>query len=278
MDLPCEVNLINYKKHLTIMRRAGKPREKARRAFWRVMTRESGFPDTHYGKTHIIDKYVFAMRWMPNEGHIVDVGVGTGYGVKHSGAQERFVGADYNRHALKLAASENPEMKGRLVLADASKGLPFSGVAGITAFEILEHLNEKGKEKLVQEAKRALRNGGVFVMSTPLSFGPIKSLNIYHFGKEPSLERVRELLEKNFGRVEYFGLGEMPQSIAKKLAVRAQELVSSVDALNLRKMLIPKKLRSRFLYNVSGKNEILSLNDYLRQGRLPRNIIAVATK
>lgn len=260
------------------MQRARKPPGKVRRAFWRIMARESGFPDTHYGKTHIIDKYVFAMRWMPPDGYIVDVGVGTGYGVKHSGAPERFVGVDYNKHALRFAASENPELEKRLVLADASRGIPFKGVAGITAFEILEHLDAKGKEKLVQEVKRALRNGGVFVMSTPLSFGPIKSLNIYHFGKEPTLEHVKEMLERNFSRVEYFGLGEMPRTIGKKLAVRAQELLSSMDVLNLRKTLLPKRLRSRFFYRVSGKNEIRSLNDYLKAGKLPRNILAVARK
>ena len=240
------------------------------------MARESAVPATSHYASHVMEKYSFAVSRMPKNGTILDVGMGTGFGIVNSGSPERFLGLDKNRFAIKLAEAENPELRGRVFHGDA-RNFSQHNLAGITAFEIIEHLGIKGKYDFIEAAPRAMKNGGVLVLSTPLSFGPVKTLNMHHIGKELTLEQLRELLEKRFRQTEYYGIGEMPQSFGKKIALRVLEAVASADILYLRRLL-PGKSRSAAFDKLLGKQTIQPLAQYLEKQKLPRNIIAVCKK
>lgn len=248
-----------------------------RRAFLTVMARESAAPATPYYESHVASRYSFALTKMPPKGTILDVGTGTAFGIMHSGAPDRFIGGDKNRFALQIAGQQHPELENRLFRIDACH-LNFDGLVGITAFELLEHLNRRQKKMFLMGARRSLRQGGVLVLSTPLSFGPVRSLNLFHFGKELDLPQLKELMGRYFSRVDYYGLGLMPQRTLAKLTVRANELVSSLDILHLRRALVSKKMRNSFFEITSGETRIRAMEEYQRQGQLPRNVVAVAVK
>ncbi len=242
-----------------------------------MMARESAAPATPYYEAHVVSRYSFALSKIPPGGTILDVGTGTAFGIAHSGSPERFIGGDKNEYALKIARLLHPDLDGKLFRIDA-RHLKFNGLVGITAFELLEHLSRKEKGMFLEGAKECLRSGGTLVLSTPLSFGPIRSFNIFHFGKELDLVQLRELLERHFRKVDYYGLGVMPQTLLRKVAVRTNELVSSLDVLHLRRVLVSKGTRNRFFEKVSGETRIQSMDDYRKQGQLPRNVVAVAVK
>lgn len=258
------------------MRAFKKAGDLARRKSWEIRSREAGRQDTLYARVTTKSKYSFALHKLPREGTIVDVGIGEAVGIKETGAAKRFVGLDYNPNVLKIAREENPEMRKRLIRANATE-IPFKNVSAITAFELIEHLSAKEKEMFLQGAKRALKNGGMLVISTPLSFRP-KTLNPYHRGKELTLPQLKILLDKYFNKVEYYGMGEQPRTLGKRLAVRMQELLRAVDVLDIRKKVVPRRVRSITLQKLKGTTEIKSLLEYLKEGKLPETIVAVVKK
>ncbi|MFH1391061.1 MAG: class I SAM-dependent methyltransferase [Candidatus Diapherotrites archaeon] len=249
-----------------------------RRYIDELRSKESGVGDTKQAIKQVNARYNFALERLPNKGTILDIGIGMGVGVSQTNSPEMFVGLDYNRKALGIAAQDNPRLRGKLVQATARK-IPFKDIGAITAFELLEHLSPEAKHEFLREAHESLSKGGLLIISTPLSFGPVRTLNRFHAGKELELPQLRELLEKYFGEVEYYGIGTQPKSIGRKLAFRAQELVSSIDILNIRRKILPPKLRSIMLRKLRGNSEIKPLRNYnMSEGELPKNIIAVAKK
>lgn len=256
----------------------GKPgfRERVRRVRRNVRATESASQDTPHSRREVAVRYELALSLCP-EGKIVDVGIGKGLGMKETGSGDRFLGLDYNKDALEIATETVPGLKGRLVLADAAH-LPFKGVGAITAFEILEHLSAEEKERFLNEINKALKPGSLFILSTPLSFGPLKTLNRHHIDKELTLPELRSLLGRHFEGVEYYGLGEQPKTLVKKFGLRAQELLASVDTMDLRKKILPRGFRSRTMAKLTGEAKVSPLKNYLEQNKLPRFIIAVARK
>lgn len=250
-----------------------------RKAKQRFIGRECAVQDTQHTRAATAAKYSLALRKAKasDVGLVVDIGVGRGNGIKDTCSSGIFIGVDRNPLSLSRTLREVPEMRGRLVLADAA-GIPFRNLGAITAFELIEHLDSAKKEAFMCEAKNALRPGGWFFASTPLDFGPIHTMNVYHLGKELGLPEFKSLIERHFREVEYYGLGAVPKSVSKRLLARASQLLYSVDLLNARKKLVPKSLRSRILSGLGGKAELVPLSDYLRDGRLPKTIIAAARK
>jgi SAM-dependent methyltransferase len=256
------------------------PRKKInllRRGMLRVLARESSCPASKIGVESIRTKYSFAVRKIPGNKTILDIGCGTGFGIINSGAPERFRGIDYNKYALKFGELLHQELIGKLALGDAIHiNQHFSNVEAITAFEIIEHLNSNQKRKFLSGVKSALAKGGTVIMSTPLSFSP-RTLNIYHFRKELPFEEFKKLVEEFFPETEYYGIGVQPKTVSKRYFERMRELVSSIDVLGLRRI-VAERMRSKIIENLGGNMEIKPISYYLERGELPRNIISVSRK
>ena len=247
-----------------------------KRAFWTLKSHEGLYPTTPYGQQHVTARYQFALSQMPLEGQIVDIGTATGYGIVNSGALHRFVGLDRNKYALRLGEYHHPELRGRLVHGDAVDLSQFRGMPGITALEFIDHLRRPQKERFLQESEEALAPNGVLVMSTPLSFKP-RTLDKFHFRKELTLDAYRRLVEGHFPDTRYYGIGLMPRTRIARYTVRAKEALISLDPLQLRRVL-PRRARSSILHTLHGPPTIRPLDDYIREGTLPRNIISVSVK
>lgn len=113
-----------------------------------------------------VSRYKFAARLVPEGAAVLDMGCGTGYGSAELTKAGSIVGVDVAPEAVAHArANYGREGVTFLEASCAAIPLPDQRFDVITAFEVIEHLeNWRG---LLEEARRLLRQGGQFVVSTP---------------------------------------------------------------------------------------------------------------
>jgi SAM-dependent methyltransferase len=146
-----------------------------------------------------LSRYAFASRYAAGK-HALDIGCGTGYGTaelaKHATAA---VGIDVATDALDYARAHYPNV--RFDKAEAT-ALPFPDQSFdlITAFEVIEHLNDW--RALLSEARRVLRSGGIFFVSTPNKSYYAESRA--QDGPNPFHEHEFEFDEFNVALAEFF--------------------------------------------------------------------------
>lgn len=124
-----------------------------------------GLVDVDLFNEHV-SRYKFAARLLREGTKVLDLGCGTGYGTAELAAAGSIVGADVSAEAVAYARAHY-ERDGVTFLEASCDALPLPDHQFdlITAFEVIEHLdNWRG---LLAEARRLLRSGGRFVVSTP---------------------------------------------------------------------------------------------------------------
>ena len=124
-----------------------------------------GLVDVDLFNEHV-SRYKFAARLLREGAAVLDLGCGTGYGTGDLTAAASIVGADISAEAVNYARA-NYGREGVTFLEASCDALPLPDHQFdlITAFEVIEHLdNWRG---LLAEARRLLRPGGQFVVSTP---------------------------------------------------------------------------------------------------------------
>jgi len=161
-----------------------------------------------------IARYRLAERYVQGK-ETVDLGCGAGYGTY---SLARFatgiLGVDLSEEAVAYAAwcYEAPGL--RYEVGDVA-GLPNPGGSfdAAVSFEVIEHLERP--EALVEEARRLLKDDGVFVVSTPdkqAYSNNRNSVNPHHLKEMYPLE-FRELLERHFRHVQIYWQGALSGSI-----------------------------------------------------------------
>jgi ubiquinone/menaquinone biosynthesis C-methylase UbiE/glycosyltransferase involved in cell wall biosynthesis len=156
-----------------------------------------------------LNQYAFAASFVKDK-VTLDIACGSGYGssyLKRQGAR-LVIGGDISTEAIQAAkqfcqGGESIDF----VLLDAMR-LPFSddSFEAIVSIETLEHLMEH--DKFLEECKRVLKDGGVFICSTPnkqvSAYVAGKPVNPYHIN-EVSLAELENLLNRYFVKVQLWG-------------------------------------------------------------------------
>jgi SAM-dependent methyltransferase len=111
-------------------------------------------------------RYLFASRLARGK-RVVDLGSGSGYGSAALAEQAVHVtGVEISSEGVEYAQEHFGSSKVQFVCASATEtGLDKSAYDLAVAFEVIEHLSNWGD--LLREAKRLLKPGGQFVVSTP---------------------------------------------------------------------------------------------------------------
>jgi len=165
-----------------------------------------GEVDTDLWNEHVA-RYLFAAR-LARHKRVLDIACGTGYGTHELAATAASaVGIDRAPEAIQYAQSRYGRL--HLTYLQAAAGeLPFSDSSFdlVTAFEVIEHLTDW--QPLLSEARRLLRPGGQFVVSTPNKLYYEKSReqagpNPFH-EHEFTFEEFRGALDQFFPAVTLF--------------------------------------------------------------------------
>lgn len=113
-----------------------------------------------------VARYLFAAR-LARQKRVLDIACGTGYGAGELATTAAMVvGIDRAPEAI-LYAQSHYQRPNLTYLQASARALPFpdSSFDLVTAFEVIEHLADW--QQLLAEARRLLRAGGQFVVSTP---------------------------------------------------------------------------------------------------------------
>ncbi len=161
-----------------------------------------------------LTRYRLAERYVEGK-EIIDMGCGAGYGTHSLSRLARSIkGVDLSAEAVAYAGSRYRAPNLRYETGNVT-ALPYEdgSFEAAISFEVIEHLERP--EALVMEAKRLLRDNGVFVVSTPdrQTYSNNRSLvNRHHLSEMYPLE-FRELLERSFEHVQIYRQGSLAGSI-----------------------------------------------------------------
>lgn len=155
-----------------------------------------------------INRYVFASKFIKNK-IVLDVTSGTGYGSYYliKNVAEKVTGLDISSDAINYAKNAYKEQNLSFIQGD-SINLPFHDKSFdvIISFETIEHI--KKYDKFLNECWRVLRNGGLFICSTPnkkVSSPHTKlPLNPFHV-KEFFPEEFYEIINRYFRDTRLYG-------------------------------------------------------------------------
>lgn len=156
--------------------------------------------------TETSDNYVFQRSLLAYhhaaamvEGDILEVGTGSGYGVKVLAPKAtRFITLD-KFQTQDICQYDNTEYYQMNVPPIQFDGNSFDYVV---SFQVIEHIEQD--MEFVREVARVLRPGGKFIVTTPNA--PMSlTRNPWHV-REYNVDELRSLLECNFSKVEAFGV------------------------------------------------------------------------
>jgi len=162
----------------------------------------------HIARYRLVERYVQGKE-------TVDLGCGAGYGTYSLARFARgILGVDVSEEAVAYAAWSYEAPGLRYEVGDVA-GLPNPGESfdAAVSFDVIEHLERP--EALVEEARRLLKEDGVFVVSTPdkqAYSNNRNSVNRHHLKEMYPLE-FRELLEHHFRHVQIYWQGALSGSI-----------------------------------------------------------------
>lgn len=177
-----------------------------------------------------VERYEFAVRFVSPHARVLDCACGTGYGSALLADHAKLViGMDISPVAVAYCEAHHrkPNLSFREGSAEAID-VPSASVDLFVSIETIEHVSHP--ERLVAEAKRVLRPGGRFLVSTPnrivtgLQRGE-RPQNPFHLF-EWSLSELDQCLRQHFSTIRYFG-----QRVRSRNKLAAPYVVSKVKRL-----------------------------------------------
>lgn len=156
-----------------------------------------------------LDRYRFAERHIPQGAVLLDCASGSGYGTSRLARRaSRVEGMDVSPDGVAFARARYRSPGLTYSLGSATE-LPFADATfdAYTSFETIEHVEDP--DRLLTEARRVVKPGGVFLLSTPnrmcSNLGPgERPSNPFHLF-EWSFRELHARLAPHFPDVRYYG-------------------------------------------------------------------------
>jgi ubiquinone/menaquinone biosynthesis C-methylase UbiE len=185
-----------------------------------------------------LSRYVFAASFVKDK-VVLDVASGIGYGTRYlkSKNAKMIIGGDISEPDIKYATKCYKQDGIEFMLLNATE-LPFAADSFdiIVSMETIEHVKEY--EKYLNECKRVLKNGGLFICSTPnreiISPGLKKPLHYHPHVKEFSISEFKSILERYYQNVEMYGIGVQSKKrvIMRRLKLKVESLIINKWIIN----------------------------------------------
>ncbi len=181
-------------------------------------------------------------------GRVLEVGSGEGYGASILAKSEKvdeIIGIDVDLNSTDLAFKKYKSDNLDFQHFDGVK-IPFEDKTFecVVSFQVIEHIHED--ENYISEIFRVLKNGGVFILTTPNRIHRLKlrqkPWNRFHV-REYSFDSLKKVLNQKFKDVKIFGVkgDDDIQKIETERIKKIQKIIS-LDFLNLRS-LIPEFIK-----------------------------------
>ena len=156
----------------------------------------------------ILARYDFAAEYI-KEKVVLDVACGAGYGSRFllDRGAKKVVGGDNLAEALAAAQKFYGRKGVQFFMVNATR-LPFADNSFdvVVSMETIEHLELQ--EDFLAECRRVLKEGGVFICSTPnrmMSIDEARKHNCYHV-HELTADEFRELTARYFNDIKLYGM------------------------------------------------------------------------
>jgi len=171
-----------------------------------------------------IARYLFASQ-LTKDKHVLDIGCGVGYG-------SQFLAQRGAASVCAFDISEEAVNHGNIYYAHPNLKLSVGNAEDFAfdnqfdvavSFELIEHVHQA--EKVLQCIHRALKPGGILVMSTPRA---LENLRTHHHTREFSLEEFEDLIRKFFPKVEMYVENNHFASLVTR---RAPSSISLIECL-----------------------------------------------
>lgn len=185
--------------------------------------------------------YKFVRRFISAGNSILDIGSGAGYGAHFlSKFTKSVIAIDYSHEAVGYSSGIYDNDNLQYVVMDA-RDLAFSDCTFdiVCSVHVIEHLQEV--EKFLSEAKRVLRQKGVFIVATPNkeTFSPGYSSSSsplpYHV-REWYKDEFENLLSDYFGSITIYGTYLTKRSISIILYTMGLKILQIMDILKIQSM------------------------------------------
>ena len=206
----------------------------------KLMPRDSEtlVPNLTTSKQHIQDhigRYVFAAQFISNK-TVLDVACGRGYGTSYlaSRGAEKVIGGDISKEVVEYGIQHYHKSNLSFVCLNAQQlPYPADSFDVIVSFETIEHL--KAPDSFLRECRRVLKNGGIFICSTPNNIlGSQGKPNSPYHSREFNVEEFQQLLSGYFQNIELNGYihdKSKKMGIMQKLVAMLESIVYSMPGV-----------------------------------------------
>ncbi len=163
--------------------------------------------------------YRFAQQFVDGK-DVLDIGCGAGYGCKILAERARHVlGIDHDGDAIAYCRNHYGGANLEFRKADATTFDSEDEFDVAVSFQVIEHVRDPGA--FVQRMKRAVKHGGVIVITTPnvKIFPRHGAGNPFHLS-EMNHEQFTALLSRHFGDYQILGIGYLTRNWLRSLVQR----------------------------------------------------------
>jgi SAM-dependent methyltransferase len=211
---------------------------------------------------YVLQRSIFAYKEVIGRiaGHILEIGTGTGYGIKHIAPYvRRFTTVDKYNHDYSIGEHKNVSFMQQEVpplLYHDDNTYDY-----VIAFQLIEHIEDD--HFFLREVERVLKPGGKFIMTTPSRLMSL-TRSPWHV-REYTGDELASIVAKYFSSVETFGVyGNEAVMSYYALNKEIVQRITKYDIFDLQHLLPRALLKIPYdIMNRLSRRKIMESNTHL---------------